>query len=71
MEGEYLPRKGDLVRAVQYGGQLTNVAVIVDRVFSWATMGDSYIIQFNDGGKRVHVSRDQINVISGQSKTLL
>jgi len=71
MEGEYNPRIGDLVKAVQYGGQLTNPAVIVDRVFSWVIMGDSYIIQFNDGGRRAHVARDQIKVVSGQSKTSL
>jgi len=70
MEGEYLPRKGDLVRATLNTGHLSDTAVIVDRIYSWATMDDSYVIQFNNA-RRIHVSRDQINVISGQSKTLL
>ena len=61
MEGK--PKKGDLVRATLNTGHLSDTAVIVDRVFSWATMDDAYIIQFNNA-RRIHVSRDQLSVIS-------
>ena len=56
------PKKGDLVEA--HSGNLTKVGVVVDSIFSWATMDDSFIVQLNDGARRIHVSRDQLSVIS-------
>ena len=56
------PKKGDLVKA--HSGNLTKVGVVVDSIFSWATMDDSFIVQLNDGARRIHVPRDQLSVIS-------
>jgi hypothetical protein len=56
------PKKGDLVEA--HSGNLTKVGVVVGSIFSWATMDDSFIVQLNDGARRIHVPRDQLSVIS-------
>ena len=56
------PKKGDLVKV--HSGNLSKVGVVVDSIFSWGTMDDSFIVQFNDGARRVHVPRDQLSVIS-------
>ena len=57
------PKKGDLVKAVVFGGHLSDEAVVIDRVYSWATMSDAYIIQFSNA-RRIHVSHDQIRVMT-------
>ena len=57
------PKKGDLVKAVLNTGHLSDEAVVVDRVYSWATMDDAYIIQFSNA-RRIHVARDQIRVMT-------
>lgn len=60
------PKKGDLVK-VAFDEDLSYVGTVVDRTFSWATMGDMYLVKIQPEGAHSRIvwgSPDEVTVMT-------